>query len=82
MGFVVMLSIDVSTGTLAAGSLARGRAKHEVSDLFTAESGHCASHRYVRFGSKADISRCDSDVRFAPESGHSQCSSSCLLWAN
>src|SRR5262245_38930599 len=68
MGFVVMLSIDVSTGTLTAGSLARGRTKYEVSDLFTAESGHCAFHRYVRYGSNADMCCAIGDVRFTPNS--------------
>jgi len=28
---------------------------------------------YVRFGSKADMAACQRDVRFTPESGHSQC---------
>jgi hypothetical protein len=27
-------------------------------------------HPHVRFGSKADMTRCDGDVRFTPESGH------------
>jgi len=27
----------------------------------------------VRFGSKADIPRCGSDVRLTPESGHVRC---------
>src|SRR5262249_45299963 len=35
----------------------------------------------VRFGSKADICNAKRHVRFTPESGHVQCSSSCLLWA-
>ena len=33
-------------------------------------------------GSKAGILRCDSHVRFTPESGHVQCHSACLLCAN
>jgi hypothetical protein len=37
---------------------------------------------HVRFGSKADICAAKSDVRFTPESGHVQCTSQCLLWAN
>jgi hypothetical protein len=36
----------------------------------------------VRFGSKADILRCESDVRFAPNSGHLQRTSRCPLCAN
>ena len=28
---------------------------------------------YVRFESKADMAACQRDVRFTPESGHSQC---------
>src|SRR5262249_37590111 len=35
----------------------------------------------VRFGSKADILRCDNDVRFTPDGGHLQCTSACPLWA-
>jgi len=35
----------------------------------------------VRFGSLADILRCGSDIRFTPESGHSQLRSECLLSA-
>jgi hypothetical protein len=35
----------------------------------------------VRFGSKADIAACLSDVRFTPESGHVQCNSECPLSA-
>ena len=37
--------------------------------------------RYVRFGSKADILRCGSDVRFTPESGHLPRTSRCPLSA-
>ena len=36
----------------------------------------------VRFGSKADICSAKRHVRFAPESGHVRCSSSCPLCAN
>src|SRR5262245_4804423 len=36
----------------------------------------------VCFGSKADICTAKRYVRFAPESGHMQRSSRCLLWAN
>jgi hypothetical protein len=35
----------------------------------------------VRFGSKADVTLLNIDVRFAPESGHSSARSGCLLWA-
>jgi ABC-type uncharacterized transport system substrate-binding protein len=35
-----------------------------IINLKTAKAGH------VRFGSKADISACPSDVRFTPKSGH------------
>jgi hypothetical protein len=35
----------------------------------------------VRFGSKADVTPLDCDVRFAPESGHSPTRSGCPLWA-
>ena len=41
-----------------------------------------SSHGDVRFGSKADILRCSSDVRFTPESRHVRCTSPCLLCAN
>jgi hypothetical protein len=37
---------------------------------------------HVRFGSLADISQRNRHVRFAPESGHVQCKSRCLLSAN
>ena len=36
----------------------------------------------VRFGSQADILRCQCDVRFTPESGHVRCNSICPLSAN
>ena len=36
----------------------------------------------VRFGSLADILRCDSHVRFTPKSGLSGRQSACLLCAN
>ena len=35
----------------------------------------------VRFGSKADILQCRSDVRFTPKSGHSELPSKCPLSA-
>jgi hypothetical protein len=35
----------------------------------------------VRFGSKADVTLLNLDVRFTPESGHSRTRSGCLLWA-
>ena len=35
----------------------------------------------VRFGSKADVTLLNFDVRFTPESGHSPTRSGCLLWA-
>ena len=38
--------------------------------------------RYVRFGSKADISQRNRHVRFTPKSGHVQCISPCPLSAN
>jgi hypothetical protein len=34
-----------------------------------------------RFGSKADVTLLNFDVRFTPESGHSPTRSGCLLWA-
>src|SRR5512143_1399063 len=37
---------------------------------------------FVRFGSKADICSAPTHVRFTPDSGHVQRTSSCLLWAN
>jgi hypothetical protein len=40
-----------------------------------------AAAKYIRFGSKADICSAKRHVRFTPESGHVQCTSSCLLWA-
>ena len=36
----------------------------------------------VRFGSRADIRSAIGHVRFTPETGHVQCTSPCLLWAN
>jgi hypothetical protein len=36
----------------------------------------------VRFGSLADVLPRDRRVRFTPESGHVQRTSSCPLWAN
>jgi hypothetical protein len=36
----------------------------------------------VRFGSKADICGAKTHVCFTPESGHSQCTNPCPLWAN
>jgi hypothetical protein len=36
----------------------------------------------VRLGSKADMCGAKGHVCFAPESGHVQCTSRCLLWAN
>ena len=38
--------------------------------------------RNVRFGSLADILRCDSHVRSTPESGHVRCKERCPLCAN
>jgi hypothetical protein len=35
----------------------------------------------VRFGSQADVTLLNFDVRFTPESGHSPTRSGCLLWA-
>src|SRR5262249_6773722 len=35
---------------------------------------------HVRFGSKADIQRDLTDVRFTPKSGHMQRTRSCPLW--
>src|SRR5262249_49436854 len=35
-----------------------------------------------RFRSEADILRWHNDVRFTPESGHLQCTTSCPLWAD
>jgi hypothetical protein len=37
---------------------------------------------HVRFGSKADVTLLNFDVRFTPESRHSPTRSGCLLWAN
>jgi hypothetical protein len=36
---------------------------------------------HVRFGSKADVTLLNFDVRFAPESGHLPRRSGCRLWA-
>ena len=36
----------------------------------------------VRFGSKADVTLLNFDVRFTPKSGHPSPQSRCLLWAN
>jgi hypothetical protein len=33
-------------------------------------------------GQKADVRGANGHVRFTPKSGHVQCTSSCLLWAN
>jgi len=35
----------------------------------------------VRYGSKADVTPLNFDVRFIPESGHPSAQSKCLLWA-
>ncbi len=35
----------------------------------------------IRFGSEADVTLLNYDVRFTPESGHSPTRSGCLLWA-
>jgi hypothetical protein len=50
---------------------------------------HILAHReaarsagYVRFGSKADMTPADCDVRFTPESGHPSTQSKCPLWAD
>ena len=43
---------------------------------------HLGSHRNVRFGSKADMCSAKGHVRFTPNSGHVQCTNSCLLCAN
>src|SRR5262245_42610437 len=37
---------------------------------------------FQQYRSKADISHCNRDVRFTPESGHVQRTRPCLLWAN
>ena len=37
---------------------------------------------HVRFGSKADVTLLNFDVRFTPESGHSLRQSECPFWAN
>ena len=36
----------------------------------------------VSYGSKADVTLLNLDVRFAPKSGHSPARSGCLLWAD
>jgi hypothetical protein len=40
-----------------------------------------SSEPSVRFGSKADMTRCDGDVRFTPKSGHWQTTVGCPLCA-
>ena len=40
------------------------------------------THCNVRFGSKADMCSANSHVRFTPNSGHVQCTTSCPLCAN
>jgi hypothetical protein len=42
---------------------------------------HVKTLAYKRFGSKADILRRESHVRFTPESGHVRCNYRCPLWA-
>jgi len=42
----------------------------------------CYSLVLLRFTPKADMCAAKGHVRFTPESGHVQCTSSCLLWAN
>jgi hypothetical protein len=36
----------------------------------------------VRFGSLADMLRCEGDACFTAESGHMRCKNKCRLWAN
>jgi len=44
-------------------------------DFMRQDNGACAVHierrSNVRFGSKADIAECETNVRFTPKSGHS-----------
>ena len=47
-----------------------------------ADSGNRPLGFHVRFGSKADICGAKWHVRFAPKSGHLQCTNSCPLCAN
>jgi hypothetical protein len=44
-----------------------------------AANGQTATN--VRLGSKADVTLSNFDVRFTPESGHSEAALACLLWA-
>jgi hypothetical protein len=47
----------------------------------SSESDIDSNRADVRFGSKADVTLLNFDVRFTPESGHSLTRSGCLLWA-
>jgi hypothetical protein len=45
----------------------------------------CSAKRHVRFAPNSDRESgfpANGHVRFTPESGHAQCTRSCLLWAN
>jgi len=60
---------------------------HEASGLFFDRPGRRASDgRWftstdVRFGSKADVARCQADFRFTPESGHWNSPAKCPICA-
>src|SRR5262249_7099564 len=48
------------------GCVPKGRVRNQ----FTSKRDFIVRNHDVRFGSKADIARCQTDVRFTPESGH------------
>jgi len=61
---------------------ANGRPKFRPYNNPTAGLANRLTPARVRFASQADISQRNRHVRFTPESGHLQCTSVCLLWAN
>jgi hypothetical protein len=87
------LSICLTCGATARADIRRGRdgetfgqtVGFRTGNTRTTELGRVTRHMAlllnVRFGSKADMCGAKSHVRFTPESGHSQCTSLCLLWA-
>ena len=68
-----------------------GHRGQDYNSLALTNRGHSADFRpvllcgdaveNVRFGSKADMTLLNLDVRFTPESGHSLSAIGCLLWA-
>jgi hypothetical protein len=65
------------------GSNRGRRAVHSLRLHGSRTNSHRLAHSVdVRFGSKADMTLLNFDVRFTPESGHPSTQSKCPLWAN